>query len=265
MRLNKKLPTALSVLSTVLLTFTFSHAAQDTARVNCGGSAYTDVAGHAWAADSGFTGGQTYSEAGTTINNTADQTLYQYERWDSQPFSYNFNVTPGSYRVSLYEASLYSAVCNSGGRVFNVSINGTQVLTNYDMYNEVGCLTAQIKQFVVVTTDGKINITFTLGTASNPKIDAIEIVPGTTISISNKLNGKQSWLSISNLNGGLSIQTQAEGAYILELSNLQGKRIGQKHGFGSGVQSFKNLNPGLYLLTSRMGHQTVTRTVNVVR
>ena len=265
MSFYKKLPAVSWALSMLLLAFTSSHAARDTVRVNCGGPAYTDAAGHAWAADSGFTGGQTYSETGTSIANTPDQTLYQTERWDSAPFSYNFNVTPGSYRVSLYEASLYSGVCNAGGRVFNVSINGTAVLTNYDMFNEVGCLTAQIKQFVVATTDGKININFTLGSASNPKIDAIEIVPGTSTSISKKPNGGQSGFSISNLNGGLSVQTQTEGAYTLELSNLQGKRIGQKHGFGFGLQSFTKLNPGLYLMTLRMNHQTVTRTISVLR
>ncbi len=264
MNLYEKLPVASWALAMLLLAFTFSHAARDTVRVNCGGPAYTDAAGHAWAADSGFTGGQTYS-ATSTIANTPDQTLYQTERWDSQPFSYNFNVTPGSYRVSLHEASLYSGVCNAGGRVFNVSINGTAVLTNYDMFNEVGCLYAQIKQFVVATTDGKININFTLGSASNPKIDAIEIVPGTGTSISKSPDWKQSGFSISNLNGGLSVQTQTEGAYTLELSTLEGKRIGQKHGFGFGLQSFTKLNPGLYLMTFRMDHQTVTRTVSVVR
>lgn len=264
MNLYKKSPAASRALCMLILAFTFSHAAQDTVRVNCGGSAYRDAAGHAWAADSGFTGGQTYSET-STIANTPDQTLHQTERWDSQPFSYNFNVTPGSYRVSLYEASLYSGVCNAGGRVFNVSINGTAVLTNYDMFNEVGCLYAQIKQFVVVTADGKINITFTLGSASNPKINAIEIVPGTSTSISKSPNGKQSGFSISNLKHGISIQTQTEGAYSLELCNLQGKRIVQKHGFGLGLQSFMNLNPGLYLVNFRMDHQTITRTISVVR
>ncbi len=271
MCLYKKVLSASSVLPALLLTFTISHAAlNDTIRVNSGGSAYTDSAGHAWAADSGFTGGQVYS-ATSTIANTPDQALYQDERWDSQNFSYNFNVDPGSYVVSLYEASLYSGVCNSGGRVFDVSINGDTVLKNYDMYNEVGCLYAQIKPYVVVTTDGKINITFILGSASNPKIDAISIVPGTSVSILPGSNGNQSGfsisdLSISNLNGGLSVQTQAKGAYTLELSNLQGQRIDQKHGFGVGSQSFTNLNPGLYFMTLRTeDRQNVTRMVSVLR
>src|SRR3954470_555891 len=103
MRSYKKSPATLA-LSTVLLTFAVSHAQlRDTVRVNCGGPAYTDASGHAWAADSGFTGGQTYS-ATSTIANTPDQTLYQSERWDSQNFSYNFNMNPGSYTISLHEA-----------------------------------------------------------------------------------------------------------------------------------------------------------------
>lgn len=256
---------ALCAAATVLLAVNLSHAAaSDTIRVNCGGDAYTDTKGHLWAADSGFSGGQTYSDESVTIDNTGDQPLFQYERWDSSPFSYSFNVTPGSYRVSLFEASLYSAVCNSGGRVFNVSINGTQVLTDYDMYNEVGCLYAQAKRFVVVTTDGKINIEFTLGSASNPKIDAIEIVPGTSTSIAAPAASAPKF-SVSSSNGRLLVQSQVEGAYTLELSNLQGKRIDQRQGIGAGAQSFTNLRPGLYLLTSRSNDQTLTRTISVLR
>ncbi|HAO99188.1 MAG TPA: hypothetical protein DCQ83_04010 [Fibrobacteres bacterium] len=262
--LNRTL-TAPHILAAMLLTFTISHAQlSDTVRINCGGPNYTDASGKAWAADSGYTGGQTYSE-NTAISNTPDQTLYQTERWDSSPFSYNFNMKPGNYTVSLYEASLYAAVCNAGGRVFNVAINGTAVLTNYDMYNEVGCLTAQIKQFPVTTSNGKIKIDFTLGSASNPKIDAISIIPSTGSSIFNGRDGKSSKFSVTNAKGSLAVQTQATGAYTLELLTLQGKRIGYKHGFGFETQSFTRLNPGLYLLSFRANHETITRMISVVR
>ena len=265
--LKTKSPVSLLAFLAILSGFTISNAAVgDTIRVNCGGSAYTDSAGHPWAADSGFVGGQTYS-ATSTIAGTPDQTLYQSERWDSQDFSYNFNVkTPGNYRVNLHEASLYSGVCNAGGRVFDVTINSIKVLTNYDMFNEVGCLTAQIKSYVTASPNGKINVTFNLGSASNPKIDAISIVPTTDpVAISDKLIGNQSGYSVSSSNGGISIQTQTEGAYTLELSNLQGQLLGQKHGFGYGTQSFTNLNPGLYFMTLHANHQAVTRMISVIR
>ena len=269
MRLNKKLPTALSVLSTVLLTFTFSHAqVADTVRVNCGGPAYTDPSGKIWSVDNGSTGGSTYSTS-DAITGTNMPDLFQTEEWaDTQvgPFFYSFALPQKSYTVKLFFAEIYTSWCQTGSRVFNVDINGTPVLQNFDVYATVGaCEAALVQQFTATPVNGNIQINFTNVGSGHPKINAIEIVPGTGASISKKLNGKQSWLSISNLNGGLSIQTQAEGAYTLELSNLQGKRIGQKHGVGFGTQSFTNLSPGLYLLTSHTGHQTVTRTISVVR
>lgn len=254
-----------SAVAVVLLAATLSNAAVDTVRVNCGGPAYTAANGTQWAADSGFTGGQTYTE-NVTITNTADQTLHQTERWDSQDFAYNFNLIPGSYIVNLYEASLYPNVCNAGGRVFDVTINGTKVLTNYDMYNEVnGCLIAHVKSFVVATTTGSINITFNVGVAENPKINAIEIVPGTVVSVSGASKAIASKFTMSASSGALTVLSQVEGAYSLELKDLQGRRIDSRTGFGNGSQSFSNLRPGVYFLTTVSGSESVTRTISVLR
>jgi hypothetical protein len=257
------------VLSVFLATFAISNAAVgDTLRVNSGATApFTDSKGQVWAADSGFVGGEAYS--GTAeIAGTVDDALHLDERWDDADFSYNFNMKQGagSYVVNLYEATLWDGACGEGTRVFDVTINGTKVLTNYDMSKEVGCLTAQIKSFVVVSSDGKINITFNLGAVQNPKINAIEIYPGTTpLRVSKPSVEKASMFAISASRGGFTVRAPAEGAYTLELSDLQGKRIGVRQGFGAGAQTFSNLKPGVYFLTSRVGSQTVTRTVSVLR
>lgn len=259
---NMGILVAMSVLSAA----TWANAAADTIRVNCGATdTYVDSKGKMWAADSGYVGGQVYSEYTTDIAGTADPLLHQDERWDSQDFSYNFNVTPGSYIVKLYEASLYTGACGAGTRVFDVTINGTKVLTNYDMGAEVDCLTAQIKQFVVATADGKINITFNLGAAQNPKINAIEIVPGTVIPVQGAIRRDVSRFSVAGSNGALRVDSRAEGAYSLELSDLQGRIVSRKQGFGQASQTFTNLNPGLYFLTSRAGNHVATQKVSVVR
>ncbi len=269
MNLCKKLPAASSALSLVLLTFVFSHAqVADTIRINCGGSAYTDASGKVWAADSGATGGTVYSDASNSITGTSDPTLYQTEEWaDTQtgPFFYSFNVPQGNYTVKLLFAEIYTPWCQTGSRVFNVDINGTPVLQNFDIFAAAGCDAALTRQFSTTAPNGNIRINFTNVGDLHPKISAIEIARVAGSSISKKPNEKQSWFSISNLNGGLSIQTRTEGAYTLELRNLQGQRLGQKHGFGFGLQSFTNLNPGLYFVTFRMSHQTITRTISMVR
>jgi hypothetical protein len=265
---KKKLPTASYALFTLLMAFTFSHAqVSDTIRVNCGGPAYTDVTGGVWGADTGSSGGTDYSTT-DAISGTNDQTLFQTEEYgDTQtaPFYYSFNVPNGSYTVKLFFAEIYTGWCSAGSRVFNVDINGTTVLQNFDIYATAGCETALIEQFPVTTTTGNIKVNFTDVNALHPKINAIEIYPASTTSILKTPSGNQSELSVSSSNGGISVQTQTQSAYTLELSNLQGQRIDQKHGFGVGLQSFTNLKQGLYFVTLHMGHQNVTRMVSVVR
>jgi hypothetical protein len=267
MSMHKKLTASFIALSAVLLAVSNSQAQGDTIRVNSGASApFVDAAGRTWAADSGFVGGQLHSDFNVTIAGTPDQALHQDERWDEVDFSYNFNVmTSGNYIVRLYEATLWDGACGVGTRIFDVTINGVKVLTDYDMSAEVGCLTAQIKTFGTVATNGQINITFNKGAVQNPKINAIEIYPGTHVSIMDRVGGSNANLLVSSSNNGISVQTKTQGAYTLELRTLRGESVGRKQGFGAGSQSFTNLRPGLYLLTSRVDNKTSTRTISVVR
>jgi hypothetical protein len=139
--------------------------------VNSGGPAYTDTLGQAWSADSGFAGGNI---ANTTkaVTNTTDPTLYQTERYGS--FNYQYNVPNGNYNVVLKFAEIYWT--GAGQRVFNVSINGTQVLTNFDIFTAAGgTLKAIDKTFPVTVTNNQVNIVFTPGSADLPKVSAIQI------------------------------------------------------------------------------------------
>jgi fibronectin type 3 domain-containing protein len=139
-------------------------------------SSYTDPSGNVWAADFGFTGGQTYSASGTVSGTTTPQ-LYLYERFGT--FSYNVPVQPGSYTVSLKFAEIYWT--QAGKRVFNVSINGTQVLSNFDIYAAAGARTAIDKSFPVTTSSNQIAISFQT-VVDNAKISSIEIVPSSSSS-----------------------------------------------------------------------------------
>jgi|GEM_PF-509694 len=149
--------------------------AASTWRVHSGGGAYTDSQGHAWAADVDFSGGNTAGTA-SAIAGTADQPLYQTERWGS-PFSYSFPVATGSYQITLKFAEIYWTA--AGQRVFNVSINGTQVLTNFDIFAEVGANKADDKVFNNIQPNAGGQIVVQLGPASvdNAKLAAVQIVP----------------------------------------------------------------------------------------
>jgi hypothetical protein len=145
------------------------------ARVNAGGAAYTDSLGQAWSADSGFSGGSTFSTS-KSIANTSDAKLYQSLRYGSS-FGYTFSVPNGTYTVNLRFAEVYFTT--SGQRAFNVAINGTPVLTNFDIVAAAGGGFAAIdRPFSLTVAGGQISIQFTSGTADLPQINAIEIIPG---------------------------------------------------------------------------------------
>jgi glucose/arabinose dehydrogenase len=149
-------------------------------RINAGGPAYTDTLGQRWSADTGFNTGN----AASTPDPIADPNgvLYQSERWDppaAPELSYNLPVTNGSYRVNLYFAEIYPGAAFVGGRVFNVSIEGTLVLQNLDIFKEVGFQKPLVKSFVIPVNDGVLDIAFE-HVVENPKISAIEVIPTTT-------------------------------------------------------------------------------------
>jgi hypothetical protein len=141
-------------------------------RVNAGGAGYTDPQGQVWAADFGFNGGFTYSTT-SSISNSTTPVLYQTERWNSTPLQYQFPVPNGNYSVNLKFAEIYFT--QTGQRVFNAAINGTSVLTNFDVVASAGGPNLAVdKAFPVTVTNGQITILLT-PVVQNPAINAIEI------------------------------------------------------------------------------------------
>jgi uncharacterized protein YkwD len=145
------------------------------ARVNAGGGAVTDASGNTWAADNSYSGGTPWS-TGQNISNTSTPALYQSCRYGSS-FSYQFVVPNGNYNVTLKFAEVSRT--GPGQRVFNVAINGTPVLTNFDVFAQAGgALIALDEVFPVTVSGGQITIQFTSGPADYPLINAISVTQG---------------------------------------------------------------------------------------
>jgi hypothetical protein len=146
--------------------------------VNAGGSATGS-----FAADEFSSGGSTYSTSASidtsAVNNSAPQAVYQTERYGT--FTYTFpNLKAGSpYAVRLHESENYWT--SSGQRTFNVSINGQQVLSNFDIYATAGAANkAVVEQFnATAGSSGQITIQFT-SVKDNAKVDGIEIQAGSS-------------------------------------------------------------------------------------
>ena len=109
---------------------------------------------------------------------TTPSAVFSSERWDpsdAPEMQWSFPVAAGKHiQVRLYFANRYSGTSQVGQRVFNVSIDGTPVLSNFDIVADVGDQTGEMKAFNV-TSDGTVNIDFS-HVVENPLVDAIEIV-----------------------------------------------------------------------------------------
>jgi hypothetical protein len=129
-------------------------------QINCGGPAVAP-----FTADADFAGGGTINHANTInlsgVTNPAPMAVYQTARTGS--FSYTVSdFNPGSsHTVRLHFAETYFKT--TGSRTFNVIINGTTVLTNFDILATAGAMNkAVIEQFTEpASSTGNYVITFT--------------------------------------------------------------------------------------------------------
>ena len=137
------------------------------------------------AAASPFTGDQ-YGSGGTmrTVTNTisltgvadpAPQAVYQSERYGNSSYTIPNLAAGTDYLVRLHFAELYWTA--TGSRVFNVAINGSTVLSNFDIYAVTGArYKATVREFTAAANgSGQIVITFTTVT-DNATIEGIEVL-----------------------------------------------------------------------------------------
>jgi hypothetical protein len=161
-------------MGAAILQLTVYQAPDGTAifRIDSGSNAnYADPSGNVWSADEYVQGGYPVATA-KPINGTTMQALYQTA--DGGALAYTIPVANGSYNVILKFAEImYNG---PGMRQFNVTINGTQVLTNFDIAQAAGGAYIAIdKAFPVTVTNGVIAIQFSKGALRDPLINAVEI------------------------------------------------------------------------------------------
>ena len=141
------------------------------------------AASGSWTADEDFSGGTalTYTNSVSTslLSGTIPpQTVLQSQRYGSgSSFTYTIpGYTAGSsHTVTLYFVENY--VTGSGQREFNVLINGTQVLTNYDVYAAAGGqFNAVERSFTAnANSSGQFVVQFNPGAIQNPMVSGVAI------------------------------------------------------------------------------------------
>jgi hypothetical protein len=146
--------------------------------INAGGSVNGAFLAETGAvATSGNVGTTTNTINVTGVNNAAPQAVYQSERYGD--FKY---IVPGltvgnSYTVRLHFSENYFN--GVGQRLFNVKINGTQVLTNFDIYAQAGNqqFKAVVREFsATADAAGRMTTEF-LSNVGGAKLSGIEIIP----------------------------------------------------------------------------------------
>jgi chitodextrinase len=110
------------------------------AAVNVGGAAVTAADGTSYQADTGFSGGTVYAVT-HAIAGTSDPNLYRSQRYGN--FTYTIPVANGSYAVTLQFAELYHG--NAGQRVFDVLLEGQEVISNLDVVARAGAFTGNLQ------------------------------------------------------------------------------------------------------------------------
>ncbi len=158
-------------------------ASGDFIAIACGGPAESDASGGDanFVADKDFSGGGDNSHTTHTINltqpgaNAAPMGVYQYGRAGVTTYTIPGMTAGSSHSVLLhFSENYYSA---KGKRVFNVAINGTSALADFDIYATAGAQYTAVEETFTATANsaGDIVIAFTKGTADQPLIDGIEI------------------------------------------------------------------------------------------
>jgi chitinase len=153
-------------------------------RVNANGSAFTDSAGKAWSADRAYSAGSwgydtIYggSSTGAAIAGTTDDPLYQSYNLFNNWTGYKFDLANGTYQVTLKMVEDWANA--AGQRKFDVRVEGTTVLSAFDIFAACGAFTACDRTFSASVADGQLNVQFNMnGGANYATVSAIEVTGG---------------------------------------------------------------------------------------
>ena len=194
---------------------------------NLAADAYTAIDGAQFADGSSLDGASW--RVSDAIAGTDDDIIFQSQKFGSN-LNYSLAVPNGTYRVKLYMAELFFT--SAGQRLFDISIEGNLVKSNYDAFLEVGHDTADIESFENINvTDGLLDINLnanlsdamingivveTMNTASSSSSSSISSVSSSsTSSSSNSSNSSSSSSSNSSVTSIFEGYNLAGDSYTL--------------------------------------------------
>lgn len=178
----------------------------------------------------------------SAVPSTTPNAIFDSERWAES--HWRFPVPQGTpVQVRLYFANRYSGTSQPGQRVFDVSVDGSLALDNYDIAADVGGDVGTMKAFDV-TSPGEVTID--LGQVTeNPLVNGIEIVKagpapmGSTDDLAYRaMNGSRIG-PLTTVNGTGMAWSQVRGAFMLGTTMFYGSSDGNFY-----QRSFDGTNVG---------------------
>jgi hypothetical protein len=230
-------PAAVSVVKSALTS--------GTTKINCGGPAVSP-----FIADTDFSGGSTITRTNTIdlsgVIAPAPAAVYQSQRFGD--FSYTLSgFASGSLQtVRLHFADTHWT--SPGQRLFNVSINGTQVLSSFDVIGTAGAGNkALIETFTVpASSSGAYVITFTTVKDAST-ISGIEILPATSVQINAGGPAVSPFVADTNFAGG-SPRTRTNTIDLSAVYNPAPMAVYQSQRFGNFTYTLTGIAAGSWNL-----------------
>ncbi|MFN7141241.1 MAG: malectin domain-containing carbohydrate-binding protein, partial [Limisphaerales bacterium] len=177
--------------------------------LNTGGGAVSPFAADTFFSGGGHTFSVTNGIDRSLVANPAPESVYQSERWGTFTYTVPHLLSNRTYHVRLHFAEIAAGVNAAGMRRFHVFINGTQVLTNFDIFAAAAGKHKAITREFLAPTDslGQLAIQFAQGAGDYPKVSAIEILPPPP---------KIASVTVTNGNAIIGVQTFPRKTYRLQ-------------------------------------------------
>ncbi|HET6878951.1 MAG TPA: PA14 domain-containing protein, partial [Pirellulales bacterium] len=202
--------------------------------------------------DTSYSGGFTASTAAAIdtsgVTNPAPQEVYQTARQSFSSFSYTLTgLTPANnYNVRLDFADFQATA--AGQRVFDVAINGTTVLSSFDIFAAAGGeFKALAEDFSNIAADvnGQITIVFTYDSGTYPaQVNGIELSDPVTINAGELPGGSFSINTTNFINEGTVSSSNGGSIGGISVINATGQVVATTEGSAAGgiVATFTDSN-----------------------
>jgi hypothetical protein len=227
-----------------------------------------------WLAQQYASNGVDYTFDGTvntgSVTDPAPASVYSTVRHQSPTYSIPASVIPdGPYVVRLH---FNDARGNVGDRAMNVSIEGDQVLSGYDIVAEAGRQNvAVIEQFSMSVNDGNgMTIVLSQGSGNDAFISGIEILGGASDQTPAGVAASQAWQVVaagirvdSRFGGALNVHVDRPGVHTVHIVAADGRTVERRTGTGNVCHHFCGIaqSSGVYVVRIMGSWGTEVRTV----